>query len=86
MLWIPSIRRTCGVSSAIESAMKIYIEWQVQYQEVTVRVKKNVLNWLGHAKRMNDERMTKNMYDRKVSSKRSKEPWLTFENTVSKIL
>ena len=64
-------RRIYGVSSVIEFTMKTYT------------VKKNVLNWLGHVKRMNDERMTKKMYDRKVSSKRGKGPRLTFEYTVS---
>ena len=36
---------------------------------------------------MNDERMTKKIYDGKVSGKRCRgRPRLTFENTVSKIL
>ena len=36
---------------------------------------------------MSDERMAKKIYDGKVNGKRGKrKPWLTFENSVSKIL
>ena len=38
----------------------------------------------GHVERMSDERMAKKIYDGKVSGRGR--PWLTFENTVSKIL
>ena len=37
--------------------------------DVTVRMKKNVLSWFGHVKRMRHERMAKNIYDGKVSDK-----------------
>ena len=56
-------------------------------EDVTVRMKKNVLSWLLHVERMSDERMAKKIYDGKVSGKRGRgRPRLTFENTVSKIL
>ena len=56
-------------------------------EDITVRMKKNVLRWFGHVKRMSDERMAKKIYDGKVSGKRGRgRPRLTFENTVSKIL
>ena len=56
-------------------------------ENVTVRIKKNMLRWFGHVERMSDERMAKNIYDGKVSGKRDRgRPRLTFENTVSKIL
>ena len=56
-------------------------------KEVTVRMKKNVLSWFGNVERKGDERMPKNIYDGKVSSKRGgRRPRLTLENTVSKIL
>ena len=56
-------------------------------EDVTVRMKNNMLSWFGHDERMNDERMAKKIYDGKVSGKRGTgRPRLTFENTVSKIL
>ena len=56
-------------------------------EDVTVRMKKNELSWLGHVERLSDERMAKKIYDRKVSGKRGRmRPRLTFEKTVSKIL
>ena len=39
----------------------------VRYAEnVTVRIKKNVLSWFGHVERMCDERMAKKIYSGKV--------------------
>ena len=56
-------------------------------EDVTVRMKKNVLYCFGHMGRMSDEGMAKKIYDGKVSGKRDKgRSRLTFENTVSKIL
>ena len=56
-------------------------------EDVTVRMKKNVLSWFGHVEQMSDERMAKKIYDGKVSGKRGRvRPRLTFENTVLKIL
>ena len=56
-------------------------------KDVTVRMKKNVLRWFGHAERIIDAKMAKKVYDRKVSGKRGRaRPRLTFENTISKIL
>ena len=50
-------------------------------EDVTVIMKKNVLSWFGHVERMSDERMTKKIYDGKVSGKRGRgRPRLTFEN------
>ena len=37
-----------------------------------MRVKKNVLSWFGHVKRMSVERMAKKFYDGKVSDKRGR--------------
>ena len=52
-----------------------------------MRMKKNVLSWFRHVKRMSDERMVQKMDDEKVSGNRGRgRPRLTFENTVSKIL
>ena len=39
-------------------------------EDVTLRMKKNVLSWFGHVERMSDERMAKKIYDGKVSGKR----------------
>ena len=56
-------------------------------EDVTVRIKQNVLSWFGHVERMSDERMAKKIYDGTESGKRgSGRPRLTFENTVSNIL
>ena len=41
-------------------------------EDVTVRMKKNVLSWFGHVERMSDERTAKKIYDEKVSGKRGR--------------
>ena len=41
-------------------------------EDVTVRVKKNVLSWFGHVERLSDERMAKKIYDGIVSDKRAR--------------
>ena len=52
-----------------------------------MRIKKNVLSWIGHVERMSDERMAKKIYYGKVSGMRGRRrSRLTCENTVSKIL
>ena len=53
-------------------------------EDVTVRMKKNVLSWFGHVERKGDERMVKKIYDGNVSGRGR--PRLTFINTISKIL
>ena len=56
-------------------------------KDITVRMKRNVLSWFGHAERIIDAKMAKKVYDRKVSGKSGRaRPRLTFENTISKIL
>ena len=48
-----------------------------------MRMKKNVLSWIGHVERVSDERMAKKNYDGKVKGKRdSGRPRLTFENSI----
>ena len=39
-------------------------------EDVTVRMKKNVLRWFGYVERMSDERVAKKIYDGKESGKR----------------
>ena len=66
-----------------------YTEWQVYgtTSDVTVIMKKNVLSWFGHVKRMSGEKMAKKIYDGKMSGKRDRGRLrLTFANTISKIL
>ena len=36
-------------------------------EDITVRIKKNVLSWFRHIERMSDEGMAKKIYDGKVS-------------------
>ena len=56
-------------------------------KDVTMRMKKNVLSWLGHVVLMSDKRMTQKIYDGKINVKRGRRrPRLTFENGVSKVL
>ena len=56
-------------------------------EDVTVKIKKNLLSWFGHIERICDVKMAKKIYDGKVSDKRGRgKPWLTFENIVLKIL
>ena len=48
-------------------------------EDVTVRMKKNLVRWFGHIERMTDERMAKKIYDGKVSGTRGRvRPQLTF--------
>ena len=82
-----SLRRICGVSLADRIRNEEVHRMAGTSEDVTVRMKKNVLSWFGHVNRMSDERITKKIYDGKVSVKRGRgRPRLTFENTVSKIL
>ena len=77
-----SLRRICGVSLARIRNEEIHRITGTS-EDVTVRMKKNVLSWFGHVGRMSDERMAKNIYDGKVSGKRDRgRPWLIFENTL----
>ena len=56
-------------------------------EEVTARMKKNVLSWFGHVEGMRDERMSRKIYDAKVSGKKSRgRPCLAFENTVRRLM
>ena len=56
-------------------------------EDVTVRMKKNVLSLFGPIKQMSDERIAKVIYYGYVSGKSDRgRPQLTFENPVSKIL
>ena len=53
-------------------------------EDVTEKMKKNVLSWFGHVERMSDEKMAKKIYDGKMTGKRDRgRPRLNFENTVS---
>ena len=82
-----SLRRICGVSLADGIRNEEIHRIAGTSEDVTVRIKKNVLSWFGHVERMKVERISKKIYDGKVSCKRSR--WrrqLTFENTISKIL
>ena len=54
-------------------------------EAVTVRIK-YVLSWFWHVERMKAERMAR-IFMMEVSGERGRgRPWLTFEDTVSKIL
>ena len=56
-------------------------------EDVTVRMKKNVLSCFGHVARMNDKRMAKMIYDGKVSGKRGRKRLrLTFDLDQVKVL
>ena len=79
---IRSLRRICEVSYLIETAMN---RKAGASEDLTVRMKRNVLNWFGHVERKNDERIAKKIYDGEMSSKRGRgRPQLTFKNTVPK--
>ena len=82
---MPYLRRICGVSLAGRIRNEEVHRMAGTSEDVTVRMKKNVLSW--HVERMSDERMAKKIYDGKVSGERGRgRPRLTFKNTVSKIL
>ena len=82
-----SLRRICGVSVADRIHNEEIHRRAGTSEDVTVRMKKNVLSWFELVERMSDERMVKEICDGKVSGKRGRRrPRLTFENTVSKIL
>ena len=82
-----SLRRIFGVSLADRIRNGDVHRMAGTSEDVTVRMKKNVLSLFGHVERMSDERMAKKIYAGKLSGKRGRgRPRLTFENTVSKIL
>ena len=52
-------------------------------EDVTVRMKKNVISWFGHVERKSDERMARKIYNGNVSGKRGRgRPQVTFENSI----
>ena len=74
-----SLRRICGVSLADRIRNEEVHRIAGTSEDVTVRMKKNVLSWFGHVERMSNERMSKKMYDGKVSGKRGRgRPRFTF--------
>ena len=78
-----SLRSIYGVSLADRIRNEEIHRMAGTSDDVTVRMKKNMLSWFGHVERMSDERMAKKIYDGKVSGKRSR--WrsrLTFENSI----
>ena len=60
-----SLRRLCGVSLAMRSRYKEIHRMAGTSEDITVRMKKNVLTWFGHVERMSDEKMAKKIYDEK---------------------
>ena len=66
------IRRICGFSLADRIRNEEVHRMAGTSEDITVRMKKNVLNWFGHVERMSDERMAKKIYDGKVSGKRGR--------------
>ena len=58
-----SLRRICGVSLADRIRNEEIHKMTGTSGNFTVRTKKNVLNWLRHVERMNDERIAKKIYD-----------------------
>ena len=80
-----SLHRICGVSLPDRIHNEEVHRMAGTSEDVTVRMKKNVLSWFGHVERMRNN--GKKDVNRKVSGKRGRgRPRLTFENTVSKIL
>ena len=78
-----SICKICGVSLADRIRNEEVHRMASTNEDVTLKIKKNVLSWFGHFERMSDERMAKKFYDGKVNGKSSRgRPRLTFENTV----
>ena len=81
-----SLRRICEVSWAKWIRNEEVHRMAGTSEDVSVRMKTNVLIWFGHVERMSDERMAKNTYNGKVSGRRGRgTPRLTFENTGSKL-
>ena len=77
-----SLRRICAVSLADRIRNEEIHRMAGTSEDVTVRMKKNVLSWFGHVERMSDERMAKKIYDGKIRRER---PRLTYQNTISKV-
>ena len=60
-----SVCRICGVSLADRIRNEEVHRMAGTGEDVTVRMKKNVLSWFGHVERMGDERIAKMIYDGK---------------------
>ena len=58
-----SLRWICGVRLADRIGNEEVHRMAGTSEDIKVRMKKNVLSWFGHVERMNDERMTKKIYD-----------------------
>ena len=57
-----SLRRICGVSLVDRIRNEEVHGMAGTSQDVTVRMKKNVLRWFGHVERTSNERMAKKIY------------------------
>ena len=62
---IRSLRRICGFSLADRIHDKEIHRMARTSEDVTVRMRKNVLGWLGYVERMSDERMATKNYNGK---------------------
>ena len=64
-----SLHRIYGISLADRTRSENNVEIHRMAgtsEDVTVRMKKNVLTWFGHVERMSDARMAKKIYDGRV--------------------
>ena len=66
------LRRICGVSLPDRISNEEMHGVVGTSEDVTVRVKQNVLSWFGDVEQMSDERMAKKIYDGKESGKRDR--------------
>ena len=61
-----SLRRICAVSLDDRFRNEEVQRMAGTSEDVTMRMKKNVLSWFGNVERMSDERMAKMFYEGKV--------------------
>ena len=67
--------------------MKRFVEWQVLKESVIIKMHKGMLRWFGHVERMEDERLTKKIYNAKACESRSRgRPRLTNKDQIKRVL
>ena len=82
-----SLRKICGVTLA-DRVPNDDVRKRVGLKEsVGVKIRRGMLRWFGHVERMQDDRMTKQIYNAKVDGCRSRgRPRLTYHDQINRAL
>ena len=82
-----ALRKICGVTLADRVENKAIRQRAGVKESVGVKVRKGMLRWFGHVERMEEERLTKQIYSAKVEGCRGRgRPRHTFQDQIDRVL